>query len=84
MPLLLVKTRVTAMAELRPCQKCRKLIALTRRHTEPPGTLQRMRPRPDIGHVPDIAHDTGFQCVICEAVLIRTGHGSIPGWRFEK
>jgi hypothetical protein len=72
------------MAVLHPCEKCRKLATPRKKLTKSPGTLQRVKRRPDIGQVPDIAHDAEYRCVICDAILTQTTYGASHRWRFAE
>jgi hypothetical protein len=69
------------MADPQPCQKCRKLVTRNK-HERLHDTLEPMKRRPDIGHVPDIGREAEYQCVICETILTCSRNTLFPDWRF--
>jgi hypothetical protein len=70
------------MADLQPCLKCRKLAAQNK-HERLHDTLELMKRRPDIGHVPDIGCEADYQRIICAAIFIRLKNAMSGGWRFR-
>jgi hypothetical protein len=71
------------MADPKPCEDCRNLVARNKEYGRPHDTVERVRGKPDIGQpFPDIGHEAEYQCVICEAILTQSTDGMSLGWRF--
>ncbi|PVE23405.1 hypothetical protein DC522_16235 [Microvirga sp. KLBC 81] len=70
------------MADPKPCEDCRKLVARDKEE-RPHDTLEWVRDKLDIGNpVADIGREAEYQCVICGSILIRSIGVMRLGWRF--